>query len=255
MHSDNLSFELIPNKVLIKIYAKNFKPSTHYYIKGEVDELEVALNHNAITKDTNGLSLCVLRQVHGNEVVYVDQAWPQGQEPNADGMITDLSNVVLGIQTADCIPILISNHDGSYIGAIHCGWRSLYNGIIERCVDKLTHLSTQPLVAVMGPSITKKTYEVSEEYSNLWISVSKDYSKFFTPLGKASDKSQKSGFLCDLPGIAKLLLQKSKIKLVGHFEEDTVLNPSKYPSHRYACINNIGKYKGSILSTITKMNQ
>ena len=250
MHNHPFSFTLVPGKVSIKIYNRDFKESSHYYLEGEVDVNEVTYNHQLITQNLQVSKLCVTRQVHSSDLLLVEQPWNIGQEPEVDGLITEQNNIALGVLTADCVPILLASGDGEFIASLHCGWRGLYNGIIENCALKLRKLTNQSINAFIGPSITYRSYNVDEQYYQNWVSLSKDFTQFF---GEVDSSDFDRNYYCDLPSIAKYLLQRSNIQIIHHLDEDTFLNPSKYPSHRYATINNLGKYKGSILSTILKL--
>jgi YfiH family protein len=240
-----MHFELVPERVRIKIYNREFKKSTHYYLKRQADEKEVANNHNHVINDIGAESLCVLEQVHGTSVTDVSKPWGLGEEPNADGIFTNLNKVALGIQTADCVPVLISSSDGEYIAGLHCGWKSAVGGLIGELKNKLSLKTKQSLIAVICPSIQKYSYEVGEEFYQNFIDKSESYKIFF-------EKKSEEKFYFDIADFVKSSLIENSIEVVKHFNEDTFSNPQKYPSHRYSTVNNLGKYKGSILSVICK---
>lgn len=189
--------------------------------------------------------LCVLKQVHGVDIVEVNKAWEIGEEPEGDGIFTSIKNLSIGIMTADCVPVLISSKDGEYIAALHCGWKSALDGIVNYAKDKFSKKTNQKLIAAIGPSIQKYSYEVGDEFYRNFLCKSSNYSRFFEP--KSEEK-----FYFDIASFVKLSLEENSIEVKKHFDEDTFSNPIKYPSHRYSTVNNLGKYKGSILSVICK---
>jgi polyphenol oxidase len=71
-----------------------------------------------------------LNQVHGRDVVELDGAMPTA-ERTADGAVTGRQGRVLGVLTADCLPVLFSCADGRRIGIAHAGWRGLAAGVLE----------------------------------------------------------------------------------------------------------------------------
>lgn len=98
-----------------------------------------------------------LNQVHGTRVV---EAGDGVAVPEADAVWTAERGLVLAVLTADCLPVLIVNEDGSALGLAHGGWRGLVNGILEAT------LSAMPggrRVAWLGPAIGPEDYEVGDE--------------------------------------------------------------------------------------------
>jgi len=108
-----------------------------------------------------------LHQVHGDRVLRMTVEVPEG-EPQADAAFTSEPDVVLAVQTADCLPILVCADDGSEIAAIHAGWRGLAGGVIEACIRRLATPSSR-LLAWLGPAIGPASYEVGEEVRAAFI--------------------------------------------------------------------------------------
>lgn len=83
---------------------------------------------------------------------------------NADGFFTK-TNFPVGIQAADCVPILFSREDGSAVAALHAGWRGTKAKIIEQLAKALVAQGEElsQWVAAIGPAIGKCCYQVSEE--------------------------------------------------------------------------------------------
>jgi len=130
----------------------------------------VAQNRSLLDRHFNfGNQPVWLDQVHGNEVFVVtdsnlgaDSVPSSGSKiPKADAAFTKLPNVPLVIMSADCLPILVCNAEGSEIAAIHAGWKGLANGIIEKT---LSHFSDSELLVYLGPAIAVCHYEVSKAF-------------------------------------------------------------------------------------------
>ena len=120
--------------------------------------------------------LVTLRQFHSGMIRVVeaeDRAQPARLQTGdgravlrGDGMMTDVPGVLLGIQTADCVPILVADVRGRAVAAFHAGWRGTLARIVERGIGTMRlHYGSRPqdLVAVVGPSIGPCCYAVGEE--------------------------------------------------------------------------------------------
>src|SRR5206468_3185748 len=83
-----------------------------------------------------------------------------------DAATTNLPGVILAVQTADCVPILLSDVNGTAVAAVHAGWRGTAAHIAETTVLKLRHkFSIEPndLIASIGPHIGVCCYEVGDD--------------------------------------------------------------------------------------------
>ena len=112
--------------------------------------------------------LARLHPVHGATVV-VKRAGARHDPTelaDADILITDDPELVVAIQTADCVPLLMADPKTSVVAAAHAGWRGLAARVPEVAVNALVqHFGTRPsdLVVAIGPSISAARYEVGEE--------------------------------------------------------------------------------------------
>ena len=105
-----------------------------------------------------------LNQVHGNAVRVVTRA-DAGERPPADGMATCDPGVVLGIFTADCVPVLMTTRDAAVACALHAGWRGVIAGIAANGIEAMEKLgaSRGEVRAALGPSIGPCCFEVDAE--------------------------------------------------------------------------------------------
>ena len=107
------------------------------------------------------------RQVHGNVVAKVD-SWEPSIYPETDGLISESSTVVLGVYTADCVPIFIFVPGLKRYSIVHAGWRGVQKQIVLeslRLFQNYWNVSSEKLKVYIGPHIQSCCYEVGEEVS------------------------------------------------------------------------------------------
>ena len=111
-----------------------------------------------------GVELVQVHQVHGNRVQVVD-ADSRAITAVADGMVTAAPNVILGILTADCVPILLIDDDAGVAGALHAGWRGVIADIVSAGVRAMASIGARPerIRAALGPAIGTCCFEVDIE--------------------------------------------------------------------------------------------
>jgi YfiH family protein len=123
--------------------------------------LAEALSGNAATP------LVTLRQIHSNLVVLACATDASPDHPRkGDGLMTDEPGLLLGIQTADCIPVLVADRKRNAVAAFHAGWRGTVARIVEAGVGRMRlEFGSRPedLVAAIGPGIGACCYAVGEE--------------------------------------------------------------------------------------------
>jgi YfiH family protein len=141
-------------------------------------------------------SLATPYQIHSADAVVADEAWPQGAGPKADAVVTDRPGVAVGVGTADCGPILFADAGARVVAAAHAGWKGALTGIVEATIDAMTGLGADRgnIVAVLGPTISGRSYEVGPEFVDRFRQAAPSNEKFFSP----SERSGHAFF--DLPG-------------------------------------------------------
>jgi YfiH family protein len=113
------------------------------------------------------MTLVTARQTHSSDratIESLEQA--REQEPNCDAMLTRLPEVLLGVQTADCLPILIADPVTGMMAAVHAGWRGTAGRITERTVADLMMLhgvNPRNCIAALGPNACGQCYEVGQD--------------------------------------------------------------------------------------------
>ena len=141
--------------------------------RGDDDNL-VLKNRTKITEqfDTDISNMIILNQTHSNIVHVIDQdnieqykfkSVDQALGNKGDAIITKESGLLIGVNTADCAPILLCDTETKYIAVIHAGWRGIVRDIIENTVSKLSQLGCKNLISVIGPCIQFDSFEVNKD--------------------------------------------------------------------------------------------
>lgn len=147
-------------------------------------------------------------QVHGHHVHIVTGSYDGAvSQPTADALVTTTPGIVIGVITADCVPVLLCDPTNQVIGAIHAGWRGACARIVEHTVTAMAALGAKPSLirAAIGPAIQQPTYEVSRDVYDAFVSIHEKAQIFFhhTPFP--------DHFLLDLPGFVAGALEHSGI--------------------------------------------
>ncbi len=135
-----------------------------------------------------GASLVTVHQIHSAETVYARQPWAHDQRPRADAIVTDRPDLLLGILTADCAPVLLADAEAGVVGAAHAGWRGALAGVTESTVAAMERLGArrEKIHAAVGPCIAQPSYEVDPAFRDRFVEASADNQRFFVsgPAGK-----------------------------------------------------------------------
>lgn len=163
-----------------------------------------------------------LNQVHGTDVIKLE---PEKNKHNqdADAAFSTYKNVVCVTMTADCLPILLCNIQGTAVASIHAGWRSLCDDVIETTIKSMG-LQPEHLMAWLGPAIGPKAFEVGDEVRQAFIAKDQQAKEAFNPSGNK--------WLGDLYLIAKQRLYRQGINKIYGGGECTFSHASKYFSYR-----------------------
>lgn len=108
--------------------------------------------------------IITLRQIH-SDIIHCVESDP-ADPLTGDGLITETPNLLIAIQTADCLPVILIDPKRHAIGVFHAGWRGTVKRIVEKGVGEMFRCfgsRTQDLEAAIGPGIRGCCYEVGEE--------------------------------------------------------------------------------------------
>jgi YfiH family protein len=110
-----------------------------------------------------------LKQIHSNICVDLDMHRNDADATlQADACFSKRKSQVCAVMTADCLPILLCDAQGSCVAAVHAGWRGLADGVIESTVSKMP-VHPKTLMAWMGPAISQRHFEVGIEIKETFI--------------------------------------------------------------------------------------
>lgn len=170
-----------------------------------------------------------LRQVHGTDVLRFDSSpilsgdYLQ-DEPVADAAVTSKKNIVLSILTADCLPALFCNRDGSEVAAAHAGWRGLANGVLENTV-RMMNSEPENIMAWLGPAAGPAAYEIGNEVRDTFIQYDRCAEVAFV-------QSRENHWKVDLYQLARMRLQSMGITQVHGGEHCSISDSESFYSHR-----------------------
>ena len=158
----------------------------------------VAANRQALTQLLQLPSEPIwLHQVHGSEVVYGPEA---AQKTTADACYTDVLGQVCAVMTADCLPVLFCNQQGTKIAAAHAGWRGLCAGILRNTASYFSPDET--IFAYLGPAIGPQVFEVGAEVREAFLSSAQN-TQHQAMIDSAFRWSDDSRYLADLYALAR----------------------------------------------------
>ena len=188
--------------------------------------------------------LITLNQKHTNQVIHFDSGKSVKNKLTGDAIVSEVKNIGIGILTADCAPIFFYDRKKKIIGCAHAGWKGALNGVIRNTVKKFNELNSNnnDLIAVVGPCINKKNYEVKTDFFEKFISQDKNNENFFKKL--SSEK-----YVFDLRGFINKEIYDLNIQNVENIEMDTFSQQEFFYSYRRARLNREQDY-GRCISVI-----
>jgi polyphenol oxidase len=104
--------------------------------------------------------LAIVRQVHGADVLYADKAGILG---DADGLVTNIPGLSVGVLVADCAAVLVCDPQKHVVGAFHAGWRGAVGGILVNGIQKMRELGGTTFTVWVSPCIGLEAFEVGQE--------------------------------------------------------------------------------------------
>jgi len=119
---------------------------------------------DAVAQEKVSLPLVTLRQIH-SDLIHAVSAVPKSP-PVGDGVVTNTPGLVLGVQTADCLPVILVDPKRKAVGVFHAGWRGTLRRIVEKGVGEMRrNFGCEPkdLQAAIGPGIRQCCFEVGPE--------------------------------------------------------------------------------------------
>jgi YfiH family protein len=215
--------------------------------QGSKDKKEDVLKNLKIVCEIIGCeneSLITLNQVHSNKVIYFENKTSVQNKLSGDAIVSKVKNTAIGILTADCVPILFYDPVKKIIGCVHSGWKGAFNGVIKNTIKKFNDLNSKnsDLIAVVGPCIDKKNYEVKNDFYNKFISKEEKNKKFF-------HKKNNEKYIFDLREYVNNEILNLNVKNIENIDLDTFSRSELFYSYRRSCLNKEKDY-GRCISVI-----
>jgi hypothetical protein len=196
---------------------KNFNLALHVN-----DKRECVLENRSILKDYYELPSepAWINQTHSS--ICVDASLTNGAV-EADASFTANPGTVCTVLTADCLPVFVSNKDGSMVGIAHAGWKGLVSGVIENLVESFD-CNGNYLVVHLGPAISMRYFEVGEEIKDLYLSKNDNFERSFS--------FRDNKHYLDLYDAAKVILERFKIFSISGGDRCTYKEENHFFSYR-----------------------
>jgi YfiH family protein len=128
-------------------------------VMGFFTDRELGIHIQGLT----GRRVYLPRQEHTDTVIVLEKDL---DATVGDAVLTDRHDIMLGIQTADCVPILLFDRVRRVVGAVHAGWRGTAKGILKKTVETMGgRFDSDPrdVIVAMGPAIRWCCYDVAED--------------------------------------------------------------------------------------------
>ena len=177
-----------------------------------------------------GAALVGTYQVHGHDCAVVDTPWRDDDRPHADALVTDRPGVLLGILTADCVPVLFADRQAGVVGAAHAGWKGALAGITDATVAAMLAkgASIARITAAVGPCIAAASYEVDAVFVDRFLNDDPANDHFFRD-GRAGHAQ------FDIAAYVAARIAATGVARVEILGDDTYARDADYFSYRRAC--------------------
>ncbi|WP_295639312.1 peptidoglycan editing factor PgeF [Novosphingobium sp.] len=177
----------------------------------------------------SGAVLVTPFQIHSAVALTVTEPWPDDDRPRGDALVTDRPGLLLGVLTADCVPVLLHDAQAGVIGAAHAGWRGAIDGVTDATVAAMVELgaSVDRIAAVVGPCIQQPSYEVDDAFEANFVMAETLNARFFR-----TGREGHAWF--DLSGYVVARLQAAGVQNAVRLDEDTYTQADRFFSFRRA---------------------
>lgn len=191
-----------------------------------------------------GGTLTGVYQVHGNRCVVVDETTDLAARPEADALATRTPGILLGILTADCVPVLFADRDAGVVGAAHAGWKGALAGVTDATLIAMESLGARRanMAAAIGPCIARASYEVDAAFLQRFTADDPANERFFAA-------GQPGHSMFDIAAYVAARLAAAGVTRIAIGGQDTYAEAEDYFSYRRACHKGENSY-GRQLSVI-----
>tara|TARA_R110000782_G_scaffold49622_2_gene107900 strand:- start:34148 stop:34936 length:789 start_codon:yes stop_codon:yes gene_type:complete len=177
-----------------------------------------------------GARLVTLHQVHSPDAIAVTAPFADDERPPADALVTATPGLLLGILTADCVPVLFADTEAGVVGAAHAGWKGAITGVTDRTLEAMIRLGAriEAIACAIGPCIARASYEVDEGFVARFVADDPANERFFT-----EGRPGHAQFDIEAYVVARLAMAGvSHIEALG---QDSYAQPERFFSYRRSC--------------------
>ncbi|MGH6671692.1 MAG: peptidoglycan editing factor PgeF [Xanthobacteraceae bacterium] len=187
-------------------------------------------------------------QIHSPHVVIAETPWTAEARPRADGIVTRMPALAIGVSTADCGPVLFAEPQARIVGVAHAGWRGALAGIVEATIAAMERLGAvrERIIAALGPMIRQPNYEVGADLIGRFAAEDPESTTFFAPAPRAGHA------LFDLSGYVTARLRRTGIRHIEDIGLCTYGDPSLFYSYRrstHCAEHDYGRHINAIVLT------
>ena len=205
----------------------------------------VSINRTRVAEamDIGPDALQTVFQVHSATAITLDSPL-KGEVPRADALVTATPGLALAVLTADCQPVLFADRTAGVVAAAHAGWKGALDGVLEATLDAMEALgaSRADTVAVIGPTISQRAYEVGPEFFDRFIDEDPESARFFA-------NGEGDRMLFDLPGYGQMRLRAAGVGEALWTRHCTYSDPARFYSYRRSVHAHEADY-GRLISAI-----
>lgn len=188
------------------------------------DDRDAVLQNRALLQQQYGVPAepLWLEQVHSADVLIANA--PFKIPPHADGSVTRKANLPLAVMTADCLPVLFTNQDGTCVAVAHAGWRGLCHGVLENTIRSMD-CAPGSLLAWMGPAISVAAFEVGDEVREAFMAEDPQAIAAFT-------NPHDHRWYADIYMLARQRLERAGVQSIHGAANCTYSQPDTFFSYR-----------------------
>ena len=169
-------------------------------------------------------------QIHSPDAVLVDDAADLEDRPRADALVTRRRDIVIGIVTADCVPVLLADPASGVVAALHAGWKGTLAGIVPNTVATMEQAGADKgkICAAIGPCIAQASYEVGPEVQAQFTDANPARASLFAP------STRPGHFMFNLAGAVADNLRDAGVQHIDQIAHATYAMDEDYFSYRRA---------------------
>lgn len=177
-----------------------------------------------------GAALATVHQVHSPHAIAVEAPFSEEARPHADALVTDRPGLLLGVLTADCVPVLLADAAAGIVGAAHAGWKGALTGVTDSVIAQMLALGAQRerIAAAIGPCIARASYEVDDAFLQRFCADDPENERFF------SDGTRPAHHQFDIEAYVAARIARAGIPRIEMLGLDTYADPERFYSFRRA---------------------